>query len=191
MSSSDIVRIASYAPTAREVILVAGFPGSGLVGSIAVNYLTEKFGFTYLGCVSSPLLTSTSAAVNGLARPSVRLYEKGNIVALVSDVPIPDEAAYEIPLAVIDWILERARITEIAVLGGVVTGHRPQPGQRPPGCRLHRLPGHTRAAGPQAEPASSKPPAAACRNSESLHFSLEPPCLRPHGRTHSFFFLCL
>lgn len=122
MSSSDIVRIASYAPTAREVILVAGFPGSGLVGSIAVNYLTEKFGFTYLGCVSSPLLTATSAAVNGLARPSVRLYEKGNIIALVSDVPIPDEAAYEIPLAVVDWILERARITEIVVIGGVVTG---------------------------------------------------------------------
>ncbi|HJJ63099.1 MAG TPA: hypothetical protein O0X21_06330 [Methanocorpusculum sp.] len=41
MSSSEIVRVASYAPSAREVILVAGFPGSGLVGSIAVNYLTE------------------------------------------------------------------------------------------------------------------------------------------------------
>ena len=41
MSSSEIVRVASYAPSAREVILVAGFLGSGLVGSIAVNYLTE------------------------------------------------------------------------------------------------------------------------------------------------------
>ncbi|HJJ41142.1 MAG TPA: PAC2 family protein, partial [Methanocorpusculum sp.] len=56
MSSSDIVRIAANAPSARDIVLVAGFPGSGLVGSIAVNYLTDTFGFTYLGCVSSPLL---------------------------------------------------------------------------------------------------------------------------------------
>ena len=50
MSSSDIVRIAANAPSARDIVLVAGFPGSGLVGSIAVNYVTDKFGFTYLGC---------------------------------------------------------------------------------------------------------------------------------------------
>ena len=122
MSSSDIVRIAANAPSARDIVLVAGFPGSGLVGSIAVNYLTDTFGFTYLGCVSSPLLPVTSAAVNGLARPSIRIYEKGNLVALVSDVPVQDEAAYDISCGVLDWILERSRITEIAVIGGVVTG---------------------------------------------------------------------
>ena len=122
MSSSDIVRIAANAPLARDIVLVAGFPGSGLVGSIAVNYLTEKFGFTYLGCITSPLLPVTSAAVNGLARPSMRFYGKGNLVALVSDVLVTDEAAYDISCGVIDWLQERVSITEIAVIGGLVTG---------------------------------------------------------------------
>ncbi len=122
MSSSDIVRIAANTPSSRDIILVAGFPGSGLVGSIAINYLVEKFGFTLLGCISTPLLPINSAAVNGLARSSVRLYEKGNMVVLVSDVPIPDEAAYDIPLFVFDWLSERSRVNEVVVLGGVVTG---------------------------------------------------------------------
>lgn len=122
MSSSDIVRIAANTPSSRDIVLVAGFPGSGLVGSIAVNYITEKFGFTYLGCISSPLLPVNSAAVSGLARSSMRLYEKGNLVALVSDVPVLDEAAYDVAYAVLDWLCERCRITEIVVIGGLVTG---------------------------------------------------------------------
>lgn len=122
MNPSDMVRISANYPFERDIVLVAGFPGSGLVGSIAVNYLVEKFEFTLLGYLTSPNLPINAAAINGLAHMPVRIYEKGNLVALVSDVPIPDEAAYEISVAVIDWLLKRARLSEIVVLGGVVTG---------------------------------------------------------------------
>ncbi|MDO5845823.1 MAG: PAC2 family protein [Methanocorpusculum sp.] len=122
MNITDTVRISADNPHEKEIILIAGFPGSGLVGSIAVTYLIEKYGFTKIGSVISPLLPMASTAVMGLAQTPVRIYEKGNMIAVASDVPIPDEASYVIPAALIEWLSLRTRIREILVLGGVITG---------------------------------------------------------------------
>ena len=117
-----IVRISSEIPSSKESILIAGFPGSGLVGSIAIQYLVDTLAFTHIGDVVSPLLPSASLAGEGLAQAPLRLYEKGNILIVLSDVPIPDGGSYIIPAKLLEWLCARTTITEIVVIGGVITG---------------------------------------------------------------------
>lgn len=122
MSINDSVRIVSHVPSAKEIILIAGFPGSGLVGSIAVQFLIDKLAFKHIGDVTAIGLPSGSLAEGGLARAPIRIYEKDNFIAITSDVPIPEDTAYFVSTEVIEWISERCTISEIAVIGGVVTG---------------------------------------------------------------------
>ncbi|HJK31804.1 MAG TPA: PAC2 family protein, partial [Methanocorpusculum sp.] len=122
MDITDAVRVESLAPTAKEITLLTGFPGSGLVGSIALQYLVENAGFTHLGNITSRFLPQISLATNGLAQAPIRLYEKDNFVAVLADVPIPPQVSYEISAGLIEWFSGKSAITELVVIGGVTTG---------------------------------------------------------------------
>ena len=119
MDITDAVRVESLAPTAKEITLLTGFPGSGLVGSIALQYLVENAGFTHLGNITSRFLPQISLATNGLAQAPIRLYEKDNFVAVLADVPIPPQVSYEISAGLIEWFSGKSAITELVVIGGV------------------------------------------------------------------------
>ena len=121
MDITDAVRGESLAPTAKEITLLTGFPGSGLVGSIALQYLVENAGFTHLGNITSRFLPQISLATNGLAQAPIRLYEKDNFVAVLADVPIPPQVSYEISAGLIEWFSGKSAITELVVIGGVST----------------------------------------------------------------------
>lgn len=118
----EAVRIESPPPAADAIILFAGFPGSGLVGSIALQYLVEHAGFTHFGNVTSRYLPQISLAANGLAQAPIRLYEKDNAVAILADVPIPPQVSYEISTGILEWFSKNSTITELVVVGGVATG---------------------------------------------------------------------
>ena len=92
-----LVRVSAEIPSSKETILIAGFPGSGLVGSIAVEYLVEALSFTHIGNIASPLLPAVSLATAGLAQAPLRLYEKGRLLVVLSDVPVSDEGSCTIP----------------------------------------------------------------------------------------------
>ena len=122
MDITDAVRVESPAPTAKEITLLTGFPGSGLVGSIALQYLVEHAGFIHLGNITSRYLPQISLATNGLAQAPIRLYQKDNIVAILADVPIPPQISYEVSAGLIEWFSDKCRITDLVVIGGVATG---------------------------------------------------------------------
>lgn len=122
MDITDAVRVKSPAPAAKEITLLADFPGSGLVGSIALQYLVENAGFTHLGNITSRFLPQISLATNGLAQAPIRLYEKDNIVAILADVPIPSQISYEVSAGLIEWFSDKSVITDLVVIGGVTTG---------------------------------------------------------------------
>ncbi|MDU9376423.1 hypothetical protein McpSp1_10380 [Methanocorpusculaceae archaeon Sp1] len=122
MDVTEAVRVESPAPTAKEIVLLTGFPGSGLVGSIALQYLVETAGFTHFGNVTSRFLPQISLATNGIAQAPVRLYEKDNFVAVLADVPVPPQISYEFAAALIAWFSKKTTITDLVVVGGVVSG---------------------------------------------------------------------
>ncbi len=120
--NDPLVRVSSEIPSSKETVLIAGFPGSGLVGSIAVQYLVESLSFTHIGDIVSPLLPAVSLATAGLAQAPLRLYEKGRMLVVLCDVPISDEGSCLIPSKILEWLCARTVVTEIILIGGVVTG---------------------------------------------------------------------
>lgn len=117
-----MVRIVSKPPTEKEVILLSGFPGAGLVGSIALQYLVEDGKYQQIGSITSRFLPQISLATNGVAQSPIRLYENGGVIAVVSDVPIPPQLSYDIAAELLTWLSDHAVITEVVVLGGLTTG---------------------------------------------------------------------
>lgn len=122
MSINDNVRIVSEIPSTKEIVLLAGFPGSGLVGSIAVQFLIDKLEFTHIGDITALGLPSGSIAEQGIARAPIRIYEKDNFIAITSDVPIPEGTSYFVTAEFIEWLSQRCKISEIVIIGGVETG---------------------------------------------------------------------
>lgn len=122
MNSSEKVRIVSNPPSSKEIILIAGFPGSGLVGSIAVRYLIDKLGFKLIGNITAADLPVTSIAQDGLAKAPIGIYENDGVVAVTSEVPIPDSISCYLASGLIGWLSQSCNISDIVVIGGVVTG---------------------------------------------------------------------
>jgi uncharacterized protein len=123
MNITDAVRVESSTPSAKEITLLTGFPGSGLVGSIVLQYLVENAEFTHLGNITSKYFPQISLATNGIAQAPMRLYEKNNIVAILTDVPIPPQISYEISAGLIEWFSDKVAINDLVVIGGVATGN--------------------------------------------------------------------
>lgn len=122
MDTFDVVRVVSPSPSAEKITLLTGFPGSGLVGSIALQYLVESAGFTHLGNITSRFLPQISLASNGIAQAPIRLYQKDQFVVVLTDVPIPPQIGYEISDGLLNWMEAHTKIEEIVIIGGVSTG---------------------------------------------------------------------
>lgn len=104
----------------NKPIAIAGFAGPGLVGTIAVNYIIEKLGMREIGHISSRLVPSYTIFIDGLLKYPLRAYsdDEGTLLAIVSDIPIPEGSYYDLAKGIMDWV-ESKKISEIVVLGGV------------------------------------------------------------------------
>ncbi|MBP9007653.1 MAG: PAC2 family protein, partial [Methanospirillum sp.] len=69
--------------TSEGSAILIGFPGSGLVGSIALSYLVEKLGFDSIGTMTSKYFPPMAMMSEGVIAVPVRIYEKGKFVAIL------------------------------------------------------------------------------------------------------------
>src|SRR6476619_5899753 len=71
-------------------ILIAGFPGPGLVGSISTSYMIDKLNMHQIACVESEYISPGVIYVDGKLRHPFRLYsnKEGNVCVLVCEAPI-------------------------------------------------------------------------------------------------------
>lgn len=116
----DEIRIISEPPFSKDITVFFGFPGSGLVGSIAVQYLVDSLGYKYLGGITGRLFPPVAMMMEGVISSPIRIYGKDDCVAVVSDIPIPPEDCYDLTQALLDRFSEH-RIKEVAVIAGIVT----------------------------------------------------------------------
>ncbi|HJJ42441.1 MAG TPA: PAC2 family protein [Methanocorpusculum sp.] len=122
MEDYNFAKISVRNPSSRDVTVIAGFLGAGLVGTLAVQYLIDNKSFEHIGDMSCQFLQPGSLSVNGVAKAPIRFYESGNIIAVLSDIPVPDDAAYLVSSAIMDWLTVRCNISEIVLVGGIITG---------------------------------------------------------------------
>ncbi len=116
----DDIKITARALSGAEKSVFIGFPGSGLVGSIALQYLVEQMDFEQIGSITSKYFPPVALMAKGVINVPVRLYEMDNLVAIVSDVPIHPMICYEVANGIMDW-LTQFDLREVVTIAGIIT----------------------------------------------------------------------
>ncbi len=117
----DIVQvILEKKPSVKNPILIEGFPGIGLVGNIASQYIVNELNMTYLGAMSSKFFPPLAVLLGGVVNMPVRIYEdegKG-IVILTADIPVHPLASYDIGKEIVSWA-ESINAKQMVCLAGI------------------------------------------------------------------------
>lgn len=117
----DIVQVVLEKETSIEnPILIEGFPGIGLVGNIASQYIVNELKMTYLGAMSSKFFPPLAVLLGGVVNMPVRIYEEARkgIVILTADVPVHPLASYDIGREIVSWA-ESINVREMVCLAGI------------------------------------------------------------------------
>lgn len=96
--------------------LILGFPGAGLVGSMALSYMIEKLNLSYIGYLESETFPPLMSIHKKTPMPPIRLYHssKDNIVCMFSEFSIPTEVVYELSDSLLKLVKDKK-------LGGVLS----------------------------------------------------------------------
>jgi len=116
----------------NDAILIAGFPGPGLVGSMGVSYIIEQQKMHQIAYVDSDFITPGVMYIGGKLRHPFRIYanDSGTACVLVCDAPIILSGIRPLLNAVVRWAKSNA-IREIIVLEGVAGHNIPETGRKP------------------------------------------------------------
>jgi len=114
------IKIYSRALSGPGSTVLMGFPGSGLVGSIALQYMVDQLNFEQIGSINSKYFPPLAMMNKGVINVPVRVYEKGNISAIVADIPIHPMICYEVANGIMDW-LEPFAVREVVAIAGIIT----------------------------------------------------------------------
>jgi uncharacterized protein len=118
-SSSDLKIFSKPFPSEGAAVLM-GFPGSGLVGTIALQYLVDNLEFDLIGTITSKYFPPLAMMNRGVINDPVRVYMKNDLAAIVADIPIHPMICYEVSNGILDW-LTPFKPKEILTIAGIIT----------------------------------------------------------------------
>ncbi|HZX34311.1 MAG TPA: PAC2 family protein [archaeon] len=100
--------------------LIEGFPGMGLVGTIAAKYLVEKLDFENVGYIDSNVFQPIIRIHKGLPVRPARVYanKKKKIAVLLAEQVIPGHYAFLAAKKTVDWIKSKG-VKELISLSGI------------------------------------------------------------------------
>jgi len=105
----------------KNPVLIEGFPGMGLVGTISASYLVEKLKMDFIGYVSSDRFPPLAAIHDHKPLYPARIYasKKHNMLVLVSEFIVPIRAVYDLSDAIYDFA-KKKKVSQIISLGAIV-----------------------------------------------------------------------
>jgi uncharacterized protein len=113
-------------------LLIAGFPGPGLVGSISTSYIIEQLHMHQIAFVESEFIVPGVIYIAGKIRHPFRLYstEDGKVCVLVCEAPIMIQGIHSVLDSVVKWA-EENEVREVIVLEGIPVEGIPDSSRRP------------------------------------------------------------
>jgi uncharacterized protein len=123
----QLVKIINEPLKSKNPLVIAGFPGIGLVGNITCQHVIEELEMKYIGSVDSKYFPPLAVLFNGIITMPVRIYEsvKKNTVVIISDIPIHPTASYDISKTLINWIQSNHAKNIVSIAGiATTTGER-------------------------------------------------------------------
>ncbi|MCX6675910.1 MAG: proteasome assembly chaperone family protein [Methanothrix sp.] len=120
MDKETVQVILEKEPSVKNPILIEGFPGIGLVGNIASQYIVNELNMTYLGSMSSKFFPPLAVLLGGVVNMPVRIYEDANkgIIVLTADIPVHPLASYDVGKEIVSWA-ESINAKEMVCLAGI------------------------------------------------------------------------
>jgi uncharacterized protein len=120
MDKETVQVILEKEPSIKNPILIEGFPGIGLVGNIASQYIVNELNMTYLGSMSSKFFPPLAVLLGGVVNMPVRIYEEGakGIIVLTADIPVHPLASYDVGKEIVSWA-ESINAKEMVCLAGI------------------------------------------------------------------------
>jgi uncharacterized protein len=115
----DLKIFSKPVPGTSPAILV-GFPGSGLVGSIALQYMVDQLEFELIGTMTSKYFPPLAMMNKGVINDPVRIYAKNALTAIVADIPIHPMICYEVANGLMDWLVP-FKPKEVVAIAGIIT----------------------------------------------------------------------
>ncbi|MCR4368379.1 MAG: PAC2 family protein [archaeon] len=99
--------------------LIEGFPGMGLVGTIAAKYIVEKMDFEYVGYIDSNIFLPIIRIHNGTPIRPARIYadKKRKVAVLISEQVIGKQFTSMVAKKTVEWIKQKGFARVISLSG--------------------------------------------------------------------------
>lgn len=104
----------------KKPIVILGFPGTGLVGSVAASQLVDALDLKFGGYISSPDFAPLAAIHDYVPLPAARIHfsSKLNIVVILSEMSIPVGSSMELASKILEFS-KSIKASSIISLGGI------------------------------------------------------------------------
>ncbi|RLE83064.1 MAG: hypothetical protein DRJ52_00700 [Thermoprotei archaeon] len=106
-----------------NAILINCLPDVGLVGAIASSYLVEKLEMNYSGYLDSILFPPIIVLHKDRPLSPVRIYTKGDLVVVLSEIPLPLDALRHLATKIVKWAEEKS-VKTVITFGGIPVPNR-------------------------------------------------------------------
>ncbi len=83
-------------------IIIVGFHGRGVVGTIASQYLIEKLNFKEIGYIYDSNFPGVAVLENGKVNFPIKIYGKGKFIIITSELPLPKALNKDIAKAIVE-----------------------------------------------------------------------------------------
>lgn len=104
----------------KSPVFVIGFPGTGLVGSVAASHLVDALKLEFGGYLSSPEFAPLAAIHDYVPMPAARIHfsKKKNIVVVLSEMTIPTRSSADVADGIFE-LAKNMKASSIISLGGI------------------------------------------------------------------------
>lgn len=89
----------------KNPLVIGGFPGVGLVGSIAAYHIIKNLDLEFLGYFDSSDIPPIMTVEDGIIYPPIRVYGNENLVVIYSDIIISPDLVYPLTEKIIEYIV--------------------------------------------------------------------------------------
>jgi len=104
----------------KKPIIIIGFPGTGLVGSVAAAHMIDSLDLKFGGYVTSNEFAPLAAIHDYVPMPAARIHfsVKDNIIVIISEMTIPVSASKELAEKILEFANSMKAVSVVS-LGGI------------------------------------------------------------------------
>lgn len=112
------IRIVEKKKPTKGSTAIFAFPDVGLVGPIAVKHVVNELGMEEIGHITSNKFPPVTAVHKSRPAYPVRIFGKGDLIVLTSEIPIVPDLIGEFSSSLIEWLKE-IQAKKALILGGL------------------------------------------------------------------------